>query len=131
MLLTNDGDLALRVTHPRYGIEKVYQAKTAEPVTQDHIRKVMDGVDLEDGVARATRARLISTHGGRSIIEITMTEGRKREVRRMLEVVGLTIEQLVRVSIAGITDRTLSPGSYRALTMDEIRGIYKLAGGAE
>ena len=60
-----------------------------------------------------------------------MTEGRKREVRRMLEVVGLTVEQLVRVSIAGISDRTLAPGAYRALTMDEIRRIYKLAGESE
>ncbi len=127
MLLTNDGDLALRVTHPRYGVEKVYQARTSEPVSPDHLRQVMDGVDLEDGLARATRARLVTSHGGRSIIEITMTEGRKREVRRMLEVVGLTVEQLVRVSIAGISDRTLAPGAYRALTMDEIRRIYKLA----
>lgn len=131
MLLTNDGDLALRVTHPRYGVEKVYQARTSEPVSPDHLRQVMDGVDLEDGLARATRARLVTSHGGRSIIEITMTEGRKREVRRMLEVVGLTVEQLVRVSIAGISDRTLAPGAYRALTMDEIRRIYKLAGESE
>jgi pseudouridine synthase len=127
MLLTNDGDLALRVTHPRYGIEKVYQARTLEQATSKHIQALMDGVDLEDGRARATRARIVSSYAGKSIIEMTMTEGRKREVRRMLEVIGLTVDQLVRVSIAGITDRTLAPGSYRALTMEEIRGIYKLA----
>lgn len=128
MLLTNDGDLALRVTHPRYGIEKVYQARTLEPANSKHLQALMDGVELDDGRARATRARIVSTYGGKSIIELTMTEGRKREVRRMLEAVDLTVDQLVRVSIAGITDRTLQPGTYRALTMDEIRGIYALAG---
>ena len=127
MLMTNDGDLALRVTHPRYGIEKVYQARTLEQATAKHLQALMDGVELEDGQARPTRARIVSSYGGKSIIELTMTEGRKREVRRMLEAVALTVDQLVRVSIAGITDRTLSPGAYRALTMDEIRGIYQLA----
>lgn len=131
MLMTNDGDLALRVTHPRYGIEKVYQARTSEQATSKHLQAVMDGVDLDDGLARATRARIVSSHGGHSIIEITMTEGRKREVRRLLEAVGLTVDRLVRVSIAGIADRTLAPGAYRALTMEEIRAIYKLAGEAE
>ena len=127
MLLTNDGDLALRVTHPRYGIEKVYQARTLEQATTKHLQSLMDGVELDDGRARATRARIVSSYAGKSIIELTMTEGRKREVRRMLETVGLTVDRLVRVSIAGITDRTLTPGAYRALTIDEIRSIYKLA----
>jgi pseudouridine synthase len=127
MLLTNDGDLALRVTHPRYGIEKVYQARTLEQATTKHLQSLMDGVELDDGRARATRARIVSSYAGKSIIELTMTEGRKREVRRMLETVGLTVDRLVRVSLAGITDRTLTPGAYRALTIDEIRSIYKLA----
>ncbi len=130
MLLTNDGDLALRVTHPRYGIEKVYQARTLEAASTKHLQWLMDGVELDDGRARASRARIVSTYGGKSIIELTMTEGRKREVRRMLEAIGLRVDQLVRVSIAGITDRTLQPGAYRALTIEEIRGIYALAGDA-
>lgn len=129
LLMTNDGDLALRVTHPRYGIEKTYQARTTVRATSKHLQAIMDGVDLEDGQAKATRARIVSSHGGRSIIELTLTEGRKREVRRMLDAVGLPVEQLVRVSIAGISDRSLSPGSYRALTVEEIRSIYRQAEG--
>jgi len=127
MLLTNDGDLALRVTHPRYGIEKVYQAMTTTVATSKHTTALLDGVDLDDGSARAHKARIVSTHGGRSVVEVVMTEGRKREVRRLFEAVGLEIDRLVRVSIAGITDRTLTAGSYRPLTIEEIRSIYKKA----
>lgn len=131
MLLTNDGDLALRVTHPRYGIEKVYQAMTTTAARPSHVLSLLDGVELDDGVARAKKARIVTSHGDRSVVEVVMTEGRKREVRRLFEAVGLTVDRLVRVSIAGITDRTLSPGEHRPLTMDEIRSIYRKAGEAE
>jgi len=131
LLMTNDGDLALRVTHPRYGIEKVYQARTSQRASSRHIQELMDGVELEDGPARARRARIVSSHGDRSIVEMTMTEGRKREVRRMFDAIELPIDQLVRVSIAGIADRSLSPGAYRAVTVDEIRSIYQAAGESE
>ena len=128
MLLTNDGDLALRVTHPRYGIEKVYQVMTPTAATPRHIAALLDGVDLDDGPARGKRARIVSSNAGRSIVEVVMTEGRKREVRRLFEAVGLEVDRLVRTSIAGISDRTLSPGSYRPLSVDEIRSIYAKAG---
>jgi len=127
MLLTNDGDLALRVTHPRYGIEKVYQVMTTTAATSRHTTALLDGVDLDDGFARAKKARIVSTHGDRSVVEVVMTEGRKREVRRLFEAVGLEVDRLVRVSIAGITDRTLTPGNYRPLSIDEIRSIYQKA----
>jgi 23S rRNA pseudouridine2605 synthase len=127
MLLTNDGDLALYVTHPRYGIEKTYQALMVEPVNARHCKALTDGIELEDGTATAKSSRIVSAHGGRALVEIVMTEGRKREIRRMFDTLGLTIESLVRVSIGGITDRSLSPGSYRALTPEEIRSIYSLA----
>lgn len=127
MLLTNDGDLALRVTHPRYGIEKVYQVMTTTVATSRHTTALLDGVDLDDGFARAKKARIVSTHGDRSVVEVVMTEGRKREVRRLFEAVGLEVDRLVRVSIAGITDRTLTPGNYRPLSIDEIRSIYQKA----
>lgn len=127
MLLTNDGDLALRVTHPRYALEKIYQAMTTTVATPKHTAALLDGVNLDDGYARAKRARIVSTHGDRSVVEVVMTEGRKREVRRLLEAVGLEIDRLVRVSIGGITDRTLTAGSYRPLTIEEIRSIYEKA----
>lgn len=128
LLMTNDGDLANLVTHPRYGIEKVYHAMTPVRATSAHINALLEGVELDDGPARATRARIVSAHGDRSIVEAVMTEGRKREVRRLFDAVGLPVDRLVRTSIAGISDRTLTPGSHRALSVAEIRSIYTLAG---
>jgi 23S rRNA pseudouridine2605 synthase len=130
MLLTNDGDLALYVTHPRYGIEKTYQALMVEPVNTRHCRALTEGIELEDGTARAKTARIVSAHGDRALVEIVMTEGRKREIRRMFDTLGLTIERLVRVSIGPISDRSLASGTYRALTPDEIRSLYSLAAAA-
>ena len=131
MLLTNDGDLALYVTHPRYGIEKTYQALMVEPVNEKHCRALTAGIELEDGTASAKSARIVSAHAGRSLVEIVMTEGRKREIRRMFETLGLSIERLVRVSIGGISDRSLTSGTYRAVTAEEIRSIYALAAGPD
>lgn len=127
LLMTNDGDLANLVTHPRYGIEKVYQIMVPASVSSSEIAALLDGVDLDDGPARAVRARIVSAHKDRSIVEVVMTEGRKREVRRLCEAVGLPVDRLVRTSIAGLADRTLSPGSYRTVTVDEIRSIYAKA----
>ncbi|MDK1018325.1 MAG: pseudouridine synthase [Actinomycetota bacterium] len=125
MLMTNDGDLALRVTHPRYGIEKVYHVLARGEVTTEQIRRLTNGVDLEDGVARAKRARIVDSSRGKTLVEITMTEGRKRELRRMFAAIGVELERLVRTTIAGISDRNLAPGEYRVLTFDEVRDIYK------
>lgn len=125
MLMTNDGDLALRVTHPRYGIEKVYQVMVRGSFSQQALRRLTDGIELEDGNAAAKQARIVSTSKNRTIVELTMTEGRKREIRRMFNELHAHIERLVRTSIAGIADRTLRPGDYRALTTEEIRDIYR------
>ncbi|MEZ5176105.1 MAG: pseudouridine synthase [Acidimicrobiia bacterium] len=127
MLLTNDGDLALRVTHPRFGIEKVYRILTTSAVSKQHLAAMVAGVDLDDGHARMMRARVVTTQGNRSMVEVVMTEGRKREIRRIFEVLGIGIERLVRTSIAGISDGSLAPGSYRALSVTEIRSIYEKA----
>jgi len=127
LLMTNDGDLALRVTHPRYGIEKIYTVLVRGTVAKAQIARLTAGIELEDGTARAKNARLLDTAGGQTIVELTLTEGRKREIRRMFAALGIDIVRLVRTAIAGITDRTLNPGEYRALTFDEIRAIYAQA----
>ena len=127
LLMTNDGDLALRVTHPRYGIEKIYTVLVRGTVAKAQIARLTAGIELEDGTARAKKARLLDTAGGQTIVELTLTEGRKREIRRMFAALGIDIVRLVRTAIAGITDRTLNPGEYRALTFDEIRAIYAQA----
>jgi pseudouridine synthase len=124
MLMTNDGDLALRVTHPRFGIEKVYHVMVRGTVSAAQIGKLTGGIELEDGFAKAKHARVIDTSRGQTLVELTMTEGRKREIRRLFTSLDIEILRLVRTSIAGIADRTLGPGEYRALSFNEIRDIY-------
>lgn len=124
LLMTNDGDLALRVTHPRYGMEKIYHVLVRGSVPSSDIARLTNGIELEDGPAQAKRARVVDTSRGQTLLEMTLTEGRKREIRRMFAALNLEIIRLVRTSVAGITDRTLKAGDYRALTFDEIHGIY-------
>jgi len=127
MLMTNDGDLALTVTHPRYGIPKTYQVMVSARVHNDQVRQLVSGIELEDGPASARTARIQDSSGGRTIVELVLTEGRKREIRRMFDALDLPIDRLVRTAIGGITDRTLAPGTYRELSLEEIRSLYRLA----
>ncbi|MEN8040361.1 MAG: pseudouridine synthase [Actinomycetota bacterium] len=127
MLMTNDGDLALRVAHPRYGIEKVYHALVKGTVPAKNLSMLTDGIDLEDGQAKAKAARIVDTSSGNTLVEITMTEGRKREIRRMFDFMGIEIVRLARTAIAGITDRSLAHGEYREVSIAEIRAIYARA----
>jgi pseudouridine synthase len=130
MLMTNDGDLALRVTHPRYGIEKTYHVLLAGTMSSRQLANLTEGIELDDGIARAKRARVVDSSQGKTLVEITMTEGRKREIRRMFTELGSEIERLVRTSIAGISDRSLGPGDYRVVTFSEIHDIYARSGSA-
>jgi len=128
MLMTNDGDLALAVTHPRYGVPKTYQVLVHKTIPSAVVGKLMSGVMLEDGLATARSARILDESRGRTIVELVLTEGRKREIRRIFDTFDLPIERLVRTAIGDIVDRTLTPGSYRALTIEEIRSLYRTAG---
>lgn len=128
LLMTNDGDLTLAVTHPRYGVPKTYQVLVHTTVPGAVIGKLVSGVMLEDGLASATSARILDESRGRTIVELVLTEGRKREIRRMFDTFDLPIERLVRTAIGEIVDRTLTPGSYRALTIEETRSLYRSAG---
>jgi 23S rRNA pseudouridine2605 synthase len=128
LLLTNDGELANRLAHPRHGVEKEYLAEVDGTVTERHIARLRQGVPLEDGVARAVGARRVGRSGGRSAIRLVMTEGRKREVRRMLDAIGLPVRRLVRTRIGPIRLARLRPGEVRDLTAEEVRGLYRVAG---
>ncbi len=128
ILMTNDGDLTLAVTHPRYGVPKTYQVLVHTTVPGTVVGKLVSGVMLEDGLASATSARILDESRGRTIVELVLTEGRKREIRRMFDTFDLPIERLVRTAIGDIVDRTLAPGSYRALTLEETRSLYRSAG---
>lgn len=127
ILMTNDGELADRVTHPRYGIEKKYLVEARGHIAKAATRQLVQGVDLEDGPARAIRARLLAVGGGRSQVEVVMGEGRKREVRRMFDVVGYPVIRLVRTAIGPITDPNLKPGESRKLTTKEIASLLAAA----
>ena len=124
MVLTNDGDLTLRLTHPRFGIHKTYVVLVAGTVEPNMLRHLTDGVDLDDGPASAISARLLDQSDARALVEITMGEGRNRIVRRMLDAEGHPVERLVRTAIGPIRDGSLKAGEHRTLTIEEIRAVY-------
>ena len=123
ILLTNDGDLANRVTHPRYGIVKKYLALVGGGPTKTDVQRLAKGIDLEDGPARALSASIVGRQGGETMVELTMGEGRNREVRRMFEAMGFEVIRLVRTAIGPISDRSLKPGQSRRLSTSEIRDL--------
>jgi 23S rRNA pseudouridine2605 synthase len=129
LLLTNDGDLANGLTHPRFGVEKEYLAEVEGVPTPKHIGQLRRGVELEDGPASAANARVAGRSGDRGAVRLVMTEGRKREVRRLLAAVGLPVARLVRVRIGPIRLGSLGPGERRELTHDEVVGLRRVVDG--
>ena len=124
ILLTNDGELANRLTHPRYGVPRVYRARVAAPpVSEGALRWLRDGVDLDDG--RTSPAQVRQTSPG--VLELTITEGRKRQVRRMCEAVGHPVEELERVAFGPLGLGSLAPGEGRLLTAAEVERLRKAA----
>jgi 23S rRNA pseudouridine2605 synthase len=128
LLLTNDGDLAHRLQHPRYAVEKEYLLEVDGAMPKSVVARLTGGVELEDGVARAVRAGPVERAGRRSAIPVVMAEGRKREVRRMLSAVGFPVRRLVRVRIGEVRLGSLKPGTTRPLTAAEISGLYRATG---
>jgi 23S rRNA pseudouridine2605 synthase len=128
LLLTNDGELAELLSHPRHGVEKAYLAEVDGVPAPGALRRLREGVLLDDGPARATRAQVVqeSAHGG-SALEIVLKEGRKRIVRRMCAEVGHPVRRLVRTRIGPLTDSKLAPGERRPLTPQEVRALYAAA----
>ena len=132
LLLTNDGELAQLLTHPRHGIEKTYLAEVAGVPSRGALRRLRDGVDLGDGPTARARARLVGQRAATAAVELTVHEGRNRQVRRMLETVGHPVQRLVRTRIGPVHDDGLAPGAWRPLRPDEVRALYDAAsrGGA-
>jgi len=128
LLLTNDGSLAHRLTHPRYAIEKEYLAEVGRPPSQRQLARLRRGVELDDGTARAVDARSAGGAGGRGGVRLVMIEGRKREVRRMLDAVELPVRRLVRVRVGPIRLGKLGPGEMRELEPEDVRALYHAAG---
>lgn len=121
LLLTNDGHLTLRLTHPRYGVKKVYRVYTERGTLPPAIcQRLVEGVDLEDGPARALACR--PAQGGALL---TLAEGRKREVRRMLKAVGYPVKRLIRLQVGPIRLGHLPPGRWRQLSQEEVESLLR------
>ncbi|HEX9260602.1 MAG TPA: pseudouridine synthase [Acidimicrobiales bacterium] len=120
LLLTNDGDLAHQLTHPSFGVEKEYLAHVRGVPKAGSLRRLRDGVELDDGTTAPARVSQ-PTPG---VLRITIHEGRNRQVRRMCEAVGHPVERLVRVRIGPLRDRDLAPGQWRTLTVKELRALH-------
>jgi len=128
MLLTNDGELAHRLAHPSFEVAKTYVADVPGPVSRDLGRRLATGVELEDGVAIADRFRVLEQSGSRALVEVTLHEGRKHIVRRMLAEVGHPVSRLVRITVGPIKLGGLRPGDTRDLTTAEIGDLYAAVG---
>jgi 23S rRNA pseudouridine2605 synthase len=125
ILISNDGDLTNRITHPRYGITKKYLALVDGVPSTSQLRRLVSGVELEDGAAHAQSARLLDSSDGRALVEMVMVEGRNREVRRMLAAIGYETVRLVRTAIGPIIDQGLQPGESRLLSATEVRHLLE------
>jgi 23S rRNA pseudouridine2605 synthase len=124
LLLTNDGDLAHRLAHPRYGVEKVYVADVDGDPDPATVRRLAEGVELEDGLTAPARVRRL----GLGRLELVLHEGRNRQVRRMCEAVGHPVRSLRRTGYGGLTAEGLEPGRWRELSRDEVAELRRLVG---
>lgn len=127
LLLTNDGDLAHRLMHPRYEIEKLYLVRTRKNVKPHELDELRRGVELEDGVAKADDAAYVHPQN-KNEIGIALHEGRNRQIRRMMERLGHDIVHLERVSYGGLTTEGLDRGEWRRLRPDEVDALHQLVG---
>lgn len=123
ILLVNDGEFANRMTHPSYGISKTYVAQVPGPVSKDVRRRLLEGVELEDGPATVDAFKVMQTEGNRALVELVLHEGRKHIVRRLLDAVGHPVEQLARTAIGPVRLGDLRPGELRPLTRKELGSL--------
>lgn len=126
VLMTNDGELAHRLAHPRYGVERVYRAEVRGAPGAAALERLTRGIPLEDGPAKALRVRMVEKGGARSQVEIVMGEGRKREVRRMFDALGFPVLRLVRRAYGPIRLGNLRAGQWRFLTPAEVGTLQQL-----
>ena len=124
LILTNDGELAQRLTHPSFGVDKEYLAELEGRPGAGALRRLRHGVDLDDGVTAPARVGVL----GPGVLRIVIHEGRNRQVRRMCEAVGHRVRRLVRTRIGPVSDPGLAPGHWRRLTLEEVKALGKAAG---
>jgi len=128
LLLTNDGELTHRLTHPRYQVPRTYLAEVRGPVSAEACKRLVDGVRLDDGPARAVSANVVRRGKTRTQVELVLTEGRKREVRRMLEAIGYPVTKLVRTRFGPVDLRGVKAGTTRRLAPHEVGELHRIVG---
>ena len=121
MILTNDGELAYKLAHPRFGVEKEYVARVAGDLSREAVGRLRRGVRLEDGLTSPARVTVLSPKS----VRIVLHEGRNRQVRRMLEAVGHHVVALTRTRIGPVSGRGLAPGQWRTLSPSEVRSLWE------
>ena len=129
LILTNDGDFAHRLAHPSYEVPKTYIAEVAGVVSEQILRRLRRGITLEDGPVRPTSVKIVSTARDKTLLKITLQEGRNRVVRRTMEAVGHPVRGLSRIGIGPVRLGNLQVGEYRELTREELGGLLDLTGG--
>ena len=125
LLLTNDGELTHRLTHPSFGVEKEYVAEVLGEPSRGALRRLREGIELDDGTTAPARAALLDP----SVLRLTIHEGRNRQVRRMCEAIGHPVVRLIRTRIGPLADRSLAPGAWRELTGAELRSLQRAVAG--
>jgi len=121
ILLTNDGELANKLTHPRYEVEKTYEVLVTDRVTDKHLYNLRNGINLKEGKTAPAKVRVLNYQGTKTWLEVTIHEGRNHQVKRMLAKLKLNVVSLKRVSIGGINLSNLPIGGFRELEEDEIK----------
>jgi 23S rRNA pseudouridine2605 synthase len=129
LILTNDGDFAHRLAHPSYEVPKTYVVEVAGVVSEQTLRRLRRGITLDDGPVRPTSVKIISSAGEKTLLKITLQEGRNRIVRRTMEAVGHPVRRLTRIGIGPVRLGNLKIGEYRELTREELGGLLDLTGG--
>lgn len=123
LVITNDGELTHRLTHPSFGVEKEYLAELDGQPKRGDLRKLREGIELDDGLTAPAKASLVAPH----VLRLTIHEGRNRQVRRMCAALGFEVTRLVRSRIGSLADRRLKPGDWRELDVAEVRKLSELA----
>lgn len=120
LMLTNDGDLTKKLTHPKFGVKKIYQVSLDKPVKENHLTHLIDGFELEDGFTKADVASYVGDAKDKKIVGVELHSGKNRIIRRMFEHLGYTVIKLDRVSFGGLTKKDLARGQWRYLTEKEV-----------
>ncbi|MEJ7649772.1 MAG: pseudouridine synthase [Nakamurella sp.] len=128
LILTNDGDLAHRLTHPSFGVTKTYMAEVPSPIPRDLGRRLRKGIELEDGIVKVDHFDIVDVHHQRAVVEVVLHEGRKHVVRRMLAAAGHPVSRLVRTKIGEVQLGHQPPGTLRKLNPVEVSLLYKAVG---